>query len=73
MCIKSNIAKERYNKGLVTNYREGGSYKMRGGASEVLPLQKKRVGGGGAEQVLAMLKGGGVEGGWRGGTKRLLG
>ena len=33
----------------------GGGYKMGGVAREVLPLQKKR--GGGAEQVLAMLKG----------------
>ena len=35
-------------KGLVTNYGEGG------GGCEVLPLRK-----GGAEKVLAMLKGGG--------------
>ena len=35
---------------------EGGYTTGRGGASEVLPLQK---GGGGAEKVLAMLKGGG--------------
>ena len=36
----------QHNKGLVTNYGEGG-------ASEVLPLRK-----GAAEKVLAMLKGG---------------
>ena len=36
-----------YTKGLITNYGEGGATKH-----EVLPLQK-----GGAEKVLAMLKG----------------
>ena len=41
------------NKGLVTNYGEGGATKREGGAREVLPLRK-----GGAEKVLAMLKGG---------------
>ena len=41
------------NKGLVTNYGEGGATKREGGACEVLPLRK-----GGAEKVLAMLKGG---------------
>ena len=40
-------------KGLVTNYGEGGLQNGRGGAREVLPLQK-----GGAEKVLAKLKGG---------------
>ena len=40
-------------KGLVTNYGEGGLQNGRGGgAREVLPLRK-----GGAEKVLAMLKG----------------
>ena len=34
-----------------------GAIKREGGACEVLPL-RKRVGGGGAEEVLAMLKGG---------------
>ena len=45
------------SKGLVTNHGEGGGggYKTGGrGAREVLPLRK----GGGAEKVLAMLKGG---------------
>ena len=41
------------NKGLVTNYGKGGGYKTRCGACEVLPLRK-----GGAEKVLAILKGG---------------
>ena len=42
------------NKGLVTNYGEGGGYKTGGGgAHEVLPLRK-----GGAGKVLAILKGG---------------
>ena len=44
------------NKGLVTNYGEGGGggYKTGGGgALEVLPLRKR-----GAEKVLTMLKGG---------------
>ena len=41
------------DKGLVTNYGEGGATKREGGAREVLPLRK-----GGAEKVLAMLKGG---------------
>ena len=40
--------------GLVTNYLEGGKRNGRGGAYEVLPPRK-----GGAEKVLAMLKGGG--------------
>ena len=40
-------------EGGLQNGREGGGYKMGGGAREVLPLQK-----GGAEKVLAMLKGG---------------
>ena len=43
----------RGDKGLVTNYGEGGATKREGGAREVLPLRK-----GGAEKVLAMLKGG---------------
>ena len=43
-----------HNKGLVTNYGEGGGYKkVGGGTREALPLRK-----GGAEKVLAMLKGG---------------
>ena len=44
------------SQGLVTNYWEGGATKREGGrgAREVLPLRK-----GGAEKVLAMLKGGG--------------
>ena len=41
------------NKGVVTNYGEGGATKREGGAREVLPLRK-----GGAEKVLAILKGG---------------
>ena len=40
-------------KGLVINHGEGGGYKTGWGACEVLPLRK-----GGAEKVLAMLKGG---------------
>ena len=44
---------ETWDKGLVTNYGEGGATKWEGGAREVLPLRK-----GGAEKVLAMLKGG---------------
>ena len=45
-------------EGLVTNYGEGGGAtkrKVGGGTCEVLPLQKR--GGGGAENVLAILKG----------------
>ena len=45
-------------KGLVTNYGEGGGGLQNGrgvGAREVLPLRR---GGGGAQKVLAMLKGG---------------
>ena len=42
------------SKGPVTNYRKGGLLNRGGGASEVLPLQKR-----GTEKVLAMLKGGG--------------
>ena len=41
------------NKGVVTNYGEGGATKREGGAREVLPLRKE-----GAEKVLAILKGG---------------
>ena len=41
------------DKGLVTNYGEGGATKREGGAHEVLPLRKR-----GAEKVLAVLKGG---------------
>ena len=41
------------HKGLVTNYGEGGYKTGGGGTCEVLPLRK-----GGAEKVLAMLKGG---------------
>ena len=42
-------------EGLVTNYGEGGGgLQNKGGACEVLPLQK---GGGGAQKVSAMLKG----------------
>ena len=42
------------DKGLVTNYGEGGGLQNgRGGAREVLRIRK-----GGAEKVLAMLKGG---------------
>ena len=42
------------NKGVVTNYGEGGGVQNgRGGAREVLPLRKGR-----AEKVLAILKGG---------------
>ena len=45
------------SKGLVTNYGGGGGGLQNGrGACEVLPLRKR----GGAEQVLAMLKGGGT-------------
>ena len=44
------------NKGVVTNYGEGGATKREGGAREVLPLRK-----GGAEKVLAILKGGGTK------------
>ena len=46
------------NKGPVINNGEGGGATKRegGGASDVLPLQKK-VGGGGAEKGLAMSKG----------------
>ena len=44
---------EHHSKGVVTNYGEGGGYKMGGGAREVLPLRK-----GGVEKVLAILKGG---------------
>ena len=43
-------------RGLGTNYGQGGGIQNgRGGACEVFPLRK----GGGAENVLAMLKGGG--------------
>ena len=43
------------NKGLVTNYEEGGgATKREGGACEVLPLRKGRT-----EKVKAMLKRGG--------------
>ena len=42
--------------GLVTNYGEGGATKREGGASEVLPLQKR--GGESPKKVLAMLNGG---------------
>ena len=44
--------------GLVTNYRKGGLQDGRG-AHEVLPLRK-----GGAQKVLAMLKGGGTKSCW---------
>ena len=56
-CPPSEKNKQRNRKGLVTIYREGGGglQNGRGGACEVLPLRK---GGRGAEQVLAMLKGG---------------
>ena len=50
-----------YTKGLVTDYGEGGGLQNgRGGAREVLPQRKGAggVGGGGAKNVLAMLKGG---------------
>ena len=46
---------ERQAKGLVTNYGEGvGLQNRKGGTSDVLPLQK----GGGAENILAIPKGG---------------
>ena len=48
----------RAAKGLVTNYGEEGLQNGRG-ACEVLPLRK-----GGAEKVLAMLKGGGHKTFW---------
>ena len=45
------------HKGLVTNYGEGGGgYKMGGGDVKFYPYEK-----GGAEKVLAMLKGGGAQ------------
>ena len=43
-------------KGVVTNYGEGGLQNGRGEACEVLPLRK-----GGAEKVLAILKGGHIQ------------
>ena len=46
----------QHDKGLVTNYGEGGDTKREGGACEVLPLRK-----GGAQKVLAMLKRGGTK------------
>ena len=55
-CLHLSRILKRYlrsDKGLVTNYGEGGATKREGGAREVLPLRK-----GGAEKVLAMLKGG---------------
>ena len=45
----------RKTKGLVTNYREVG-YKTGGGQVKFYPYEKE---GGGAEKVLAMMKGGG--------------
>ena len=42
----SRIWIDFHNKGLVTNYGEGGATKREGGAREVLPLRK-----GGAEKV----------------------
>ena len=49
------MSSKNRHKGLVTNYGEGVATKREGGeACEVLPLRK-----GGAEEVLAMLKGGG--------------
>ena len=51
------------NKGLVTNYEEGGATKREGGgAREVLPLRKASKGG--AEKVFAMLKGRGQKRFW---------
>ena len=47
------ICHTNQGKRLVTNYGEGGLQNGRGGAREVLPL---RIGG--AEKVLAILKGG---------------
>ena len=44
----------RFTWGLVTSYGEEGTTKWEGGACEVFPLRK----GGGAEKVLAILKGG---------------
>ena len=43
------------NKGLVTNYREGGLQNGRGGTWSFTPRK------GGAEKVLAVLKGGGAQ------------
>ena len=51
--IYGSLNSAQHNKGLVTNYGEGGATKREGGAREVLPLRK-----GGAEKVLAILKGG---------------
>ena len=44
---------EQFHKGLVTNYGEGGLQNGRGGHVKFYPYEK-----GGAETVLAMLKGG---------------
>ena len=51
--ILPSVVEKTANKGVVTNYGEGGATKREGGAHEVLPLRK-----GGAEKVLAILKGG---------------
>ena len=40
MVIWEHILKAQNNKGLVTNYGEGGATKREGGAREVLPLRK---------------------------------
>ena len=45
---------------MVIDYGRGGDYNIKGGASKVLLLQIRGLGGGGvAENVSAMLKGGG--------------
>ena len=50
-----NVIRPLISKGLVTNYGEGGLPNGRGAHVKFYPYKKR---GGGAEKVLAMLKGG---------------
>ena len=47
------------HKGLVTNYGEGGGGRLQNGRGGHVKFYSYEKGGGGVEQVLAMLKGGG--------------
>ena len=62
--IKEAIITPIWDRSLVTGKGAGGGLQIgRGGANEILPLQK----GAGVEKVSAMLKG------WRGGYKKISG
>ena len=56
LCFKGGLFHLDINKGLVTNYREGGRKNGMEGQVKFYPCEKG--GGGGVDKVLARLKGG---------------